>query len=181
MAGAPHSVALVAHPRTPAPGVRTLEVTLREAGHRLQLRYALEGDLTQLRLPPPGNPARRDELWRHTCFEAFLGSAGESGYLEFNFAPGGEWAAYRFDAYRAGMRSLELAEAPAIRVNRAPSRFELEAAVQLEIGRATPARRLALAAVLEHLDGTLSYWSARHPPGQPDFHHPEGFVLELQA
>ena len=41
--------------------------------------------------------------------------------------------------------------------------------------------RLALAAVVEEDDGRLSYWALQHAPGNPDFHHPEGFALELRA
>jgi len=41
------------------------------------------------------------------------------------------------------------------------------------------AARVALASVIEAGDGTLSYWALRHPPGKPDFHHPDGFVLGM--
>jgi hypothetical protein len=39
--------------------------------------------------------------------------------------------------------------------------------------------RLALTAVIEHATGALSYWSLHHPPGPPDFHHPDGFALKI--
>jgi hypothetical protein len=39
--------------------------------------------------------------------------------------------------------------------------------------------RIALAAVIEDENGRLSYWGLRHPPGKPDFHHPDGFALEV--
>ena len=41
--------------------------------------------------------------------------------------------------------------------------------------------RIALSAVIEEVDGTKSYWALRHPPGAPDFHHPDCFALELPA
>ena len=50
---------------------------------------------------------RTDELWRTTCFEAFVRTDG--GYVEYNLSPSGAWAAYRFDGYREGMRGLEIA------------------------------------------------------------------------
>jgi hypothetical protein len=37
---------------------------------------------------------------------------------------------------------------------------------------------LGLTAVVEEENGRLSYWALKHPPGKPDFHSPEGFVLE---
>ena len=44
--------------------------------------------------------------------------------------------------------------------------------------RSSPAF-IALAAVIEDENGRLSYWGLRHPPGKPDFHHPNGFALEV--
>jgi hypothetical protein len=38
---------------------------------------------------------------------------------------------------------------------------------------------LALSAVVEDEHGGLSYWALKHPPGKPDFHHPDLFVLHL--
>jgi len=110
--------------------------------------------------------------------------AGAARYWEFNFAPSRAWALYRFAARRAGMAVVEDAEPPQILVRRAPSRLTLEARVsvrQLMGGeRAQPLRlQLAAAAVLEDDNGRLSYWALRHPSGKPDFHHPDGFALEL--
>ncbi len=39
--------------------------------------------------------------------------------------------------------------------------------------------RIALAAVIEDENGGLSYWGLRHAPGKPDFHHPNGFTVEV--
>jgi len=33
----------------------------------------------------------------------------------------------------------------------------------------------------EETNGRLSYWALAHPPGKPDFHHPDCFALELPA
>lgn len=41
--------------------------------------------------------------------------------------------------------------------------------------------KFGLSAVVEETDGTKSYWALRHPPGVPDFHHPDCFALELPA
>jgi len=38
---------------------------------------------------------------------------------------------------------------------------------------------LALSAIVEDDSGKLSYWALRHPPGEPDFHHPDAFALEI--
>ena len=36
-----------------------------------------------------------------------------------------------------------------------------------------------LTAVVEDDRGSLSYWALRHAPGNPDFHDPDAFALEL--
>jgi hypothetical protein len=128
-------------------------------------------------LPSPSSPARADELWRHTCFEAFL-RAPDGSYLEFNFAPSTQWAAYRFSGYRAGM-ALEPIAAPKIWTKREPARFELQ--VELDAGFLALASpwRLALAAVIEEIGGAKSYWALAHAPGKPDFHHLDAFAYEF--
>jgi hypothetical protein len=35
--------------------------------------------------------------------------------------------------------------------------------------------------VIEEKSGLLSYWALKHPPGKPDFHHPDAFALEVEA
>jgi hypothetical protein len=39
---------------------------------------------------------------------------------------------------------------------------------------------LGLAAVIEDLNGALSYWALKHPPGKPDFHHSDNFALQIE-
>ena len=118
----------------------------------------------------------------------FRGPPGIPGYLELNFSPSGEWAAYRFDSYRQGMTPA-LEAAPRLALRRLPEALELQAEVQLgdrllAAGRdpETPRRRLriALSTVVEDREGRLSYWAVRHAAGRPDFHHPEGFALVLE-
>src|SRR3954464_8994411 len=54
-------------------------------------------------IPEAAEPTRADELWRTTCFEAFLRPLGEENYREWNFAPSGQWATYEFSGYRENM------------------------------------------------------------------------------
>jgi hypothetical protein len=39
--------------------------------------------------------------------------------------------------------------------------------------------RLGLSAIIEEASGQRSYWALAHPPGKPDFHHPDSFALEV--
>ncbi|HEV2569336.1 GIY-YIG nuclease family protein [Sphingomonas sp.] len=150
-----------------------LEVDLKRLVDRLRVRFRLLGGIEAVRVPAAAAPARRDNLWQHTCFEVFAQTAG--GYIEFNLSPSTEWAAYGFTGYREGMTELAT-EAPSIHVDRSEHRLQLTAELVLPAG----VTRVGLSAVIEELDGSKSYWALRHPPGdKPDFHHPDCFALEL--
>ena len=103
--------------------------------------------------------------------------ADAPAYREFNFSPSGAWQAYGFHAYRQGG---ELEDATAPRIERA-TEAELDLRVFLPARNlpSGPRLRLGLSAVIEAVDGSLSYWALRHPPGRPDFHHSDCFALEL--
>jgi hypothetical protein len=119
------------HPVSQSPDVLGLAVELQAAGDCLSLDYQLAGDPAKLRIPAPAARRRTDELWRHTCFEAFVAPAGSTAYAEFNFSPSGAWAAYRFDAYREGMAALALRTEPRVEIQSAADGFELQVALDL--------------------------------------------------
>jgi len=80
------------------------------------------------------------------------------------------------------MFPMVLANPPDISVRKAPDQLELETSfpVPFSAGIGAAQRpKLALAAVVEEDSGRLCYWSARHPEGKADFHHPNGFAFEL--
>jgi hypothetical protein len=180
----PQTAVLTAHPSTPNENVRSLGVQLRaEEPDILVLRYSLVADMSRFRVPLSGVGGRADALWKHTCFEAFIAAGEAPGYHEFNFSPSLDWAVYRFSAYREGMSPAEIGAAPKISVRRGDVGLELESLVPLgHLPELRDARRLrvALAAIIEDDNGRLSYWGLRHPPGKPDFHHSNGFALEVE-
>ena len=143
----------------------------------LKVRYELDADLATLRLPTTGPLRKGEKLWQHTCFEIFL-SDSMPAYTEFNFSPSGEWARYGFRRYRDGAPLSEAGSLQRLEISRAQPGLLLDATL-LQTG----ARDLAvgLSAVVENGDGSLSYWALRHPPGRPDFHHPDAFALRLDA
>lgn len=178
--GSKTSLALRAHPSTPAPRGTALAFELQRMDDGgLQLRYRLRGDLAALVLPAPSVPCRADGLWRHSCFELFVRAAGQDAYTEFNFAPSGAWALYRFRAYRQPEILAADPAAPAISVRRDAQVYELSARLELATLPAAAVLRLAVSAVIEAADGGLSYWALAHPADRPDFHHPDGFTLTL--
>jgi hypothetical protein len=147
----------------------------RPAATALGLRYRLSGGVGALLVPAAGKPKRTDGLWRHTCFEAFLRVGGSAAYVEINLAPSTEWQAYRFEGYRSAMSEAELPP-PRIEMSIVHDEVELRAEI---LGLPDGPWSLNLAAVIEEADGRLSYWALAHPPGAPDFHHPDCFALHL--
>ncbi len=176
-------LALTRHPDSRCVAATSIAVDV--AGPRagsLVLSWVVTGNIGDLRLPPIGAATRGDELWRHTCFEAFVGTAPGAAYYELNFAPSTRWAAYRFDGYRRGMRVATQIGPPAIEAHSAPGRYTLRAALTLDGLSDLPREagwRLGLAAVTEDTRGRMSYWALAHPPGKADFHHFDCFAHEF--
>jgi len=171
---------LVPHPDRPSAAVSQIAVeVVRAAADRLTLRYRLAAG-AGLVVPPPAPPARTDGLWKHTCFEAFVRALGAEGYCEVNLSPSGQWAAYRFTGYREGMAPAAI-EAPQIAWTATPEGYELAADLDLSpvADLAGQPWRLGLSAVVEEASGRTGYWALAHPPGKADFHHTDGFALDL--
>lgn len=142
------------------------------AGGCWSLAFAVAG-ADAVAFPVRAAGERADELWTTTCFELFVKPGAGEGYCEFNFSPSTAWAAYGFEGYRAGRSDLPTA---APRVERTAE--GVRATVDLsELPQGV--WRVGLSAVIEEADGTKSFWALAHPPGKPDFHHPDCFVLEL--
>jgi hypothetical protein len=168
--------ALTLHPDSVCAAVDSIHVdVVRTAGDVLGLRYVVTGRIGEIALPAPAASARADRLWEHSCFEAFLGDEWGEAYAELNVSPSTEWAGYRFNSYREGMRQAAF-PSPRIEVEAGADRLEVKVALQLNsFGR----RRLGLSAVIEEKSGAKSYWALAHPPGAPDFHHRDCFAIEL--
>jgi hypothetical protein len=170
--------ALRLHPDSICGAATDFEVEVaRPQPDHLILSYVVRGSISDLLLPPAVTSTRADELWQHTCFEAFARAPANPGYYEFNFAPSTQWAIYRFDGYRSSMHIATKIGAPHIEIESSAERYTLRAT--LEIGSLSSPFRLGLSAVLEETNGRKSYWALAHPPGKADFHHSDCFALEL--
>jgi len=178
-----HSIHLKCHPSTRPSAVRSIGVLVRRpAGAELGVIFRLDGDMRRIRVPPPGAPRIATQLWRHTCFEAFIAMEGHPAYHELNFAPSGEWAVYAFSGYRNGGPLGNEEMRPHIEVRSSRSRLELKSLVRLDsLSPVHPRARLrvGLSAVIEDND-CLSYWALRHPGDKPDFHDADGFTLLIE-
>jgi hypothetical protein len=176
------SAELRPHPTTPCDAIRRLAVTLEpRAPDALRIRFRIDADMGRLRFPLPEDARRLDGLWQHSCFEAFLRADARDAYYEFNFAPSGSWAAYRFGARRAQRSSPDL-DAPRLAFSRHAAGADLTADVSLaalaDLAAATGIHA-GLSAVIETADGRLSYWALAHAGDKPDFHDPSTFTLRV--
>jgi hypothetical protein len=170
------------HPTTSCEAVSRIgiEIDDRDFPRALRLLYRIDGEIARIRLPPPGFARRSDGLWQHTCFEAFLRPDASDSYHEFNFAPSGDWALYRFGARRSGRSLPELPAPPAIECGAGQDRIDLSAQFSIaalpELAGAA-SFSVGVAAVVETEDGSLSYWALAHGGEEPDFHDPSSFAL----
>jgi hypothetical protein len=176
-----HDLPLRPHPACAASPLRAISVSgALHADGRITLDYLLQGELLLLRLPLPARiPQRRDELWRHTCLELFARRETAADYVEFNFSPSGDWAAYGFESYRRGAAPFEQQPVGITSHPLGPGQLRIQACAQLP--RAILRWRLGFAAVVEADDGTLGYWALRHSGEKPDFHAAENFHLALEV
>ena len=177
------SVRLTPHASLAGDAVLTIEARIaRNAYGMLTVSYRLEGDIRRLRVPSAQPPRFAEGLWRHTCFELFVRRGGVPAYHELNFSPSGEWAVYAFERYRQGVAIVDDALDPRIAVEPTASTLKLSAGIPLRglsPMHSDGVLSLALSAVIEDVEGTLSYWALAHPADKPDFHHPDSFTLQL--
>jgi hypothetical protein len=174
---------LVPHPSTPpADPPFKVWVNIEHAGAlgvvaSTNIWFGVGAPLSRFVVPPAAEePGRAENLWQTTCFEAFLRTAGEETYREWNFAPSGDWAAYDFTAPRKGRIEPEVA-APYIRVEDNMTWWAIGATIAVD---AHINWQVGLSAILEEKDGTKSYWALAHPEGdKPDFHDPACFAAHL--
>jgi hypothetical protein len=177
------------HPDSVCSAVNRIEVDVaRPRAGCLTLAYVVTGRIGDLAMPAEAIAARTDELWRRTCFEAFIRSSPGAAYYEFNFAPSTQWAAYGFAGYRNGKREASEIKPPRITVEASSERYLLQASLELDPilpsvagggDGADALWRLGLSAVIEEANGDQSFWALAHPPGKADFHHPDSWVLEV--
>lgn len=166
-----------------------IAVAVARFGGTLTLRFCLaaaHGAHPPIRLSalrPVHERRRTDNLWKHTCWEAFLARPDEPAYVELNVAPSGDWNVYGFDNYRHGMHELAYPVSPLIEASQTGVwTVELRAdmaAPSLRSLLQSPQLSLGVAAIVEYANGSIDYWALHHPCDKPDFHHRDGLVLQL--
>ena len=171
--------------------IRRIGQTERIGKSRLVLEFEIAGspdpeNLSRVALPKRSTiPARRDNLWEHTCFEAFIGGLVEDGvtpakdYREFNFSPSGDWNAYHFDDYRSGMRPEPAFSRFETRIETSPRHVRF--CVEIPLSAFVPSKTLeiGISAVIEAQDGSKTYWALAHKGERPDFHRRDAFLVRI--
>ena len=177
---------LLPHRRS-APGpVRAFDGTARyRTDGALHFTWRLTGGIAQLRVPDAAPAGRADKLWHHTCFEAFIGDPHSSGYVELNFSPSSQWQVYGFRDYRTGMATMPVRNGPEIHWHRTDDELVLDAVFRMDDLPGPPGPRppvpvrVGMTAVIEHLDGSFSWWAFSHPSAEPDFHNAASYLLAV--
>lgn len=149
--------------------------------NRLSIRLALLGDLSELAIPEPATiPGRKHRLWERTCLELFLGEKDSGPYWEFNLSPSGDWNVYRFTSCREGMREEPAFASLPFHVKTEPGALRLS--LELDLERILPTGTdvdAAVCAVIQSAKGRMSHWALAHHGPRPDFHHRDGFRLDI--
>ena len=180
-AHATNDLPLTCHKSQPTDTITHLTASAeRDAEGWLRFRYVIHGAIDRIALPVRAAPQQTDDLWHHTCFEAFIAAEDHPAYLECNFSPSTAWATYSFSRFRTGMTTIVPLEPPHITLKAEHDRLVLEARVHLGDFTAR-SLRIGLTTVIEDKAGKLSYWALRHPLAKPEFHHRGGFILRLAA
>lgn len=145
----------------------------------LLIEYKIQGALERINRPSISPVAGRcHELWRHTCFELFLGIQGETAYWEVNLSPSGCWNIYHFDDYRTGMREESTIGPPLCRIISDIDSLSLSCSLEYNsiIDNASSIE-IGVSSVVEAIDGRTSYWAIEHHGTEPDFHDRRSFQI----
>ncbi len=177
---------LVPHPDSPPLAITAMEAAVIGLDqHWLRVRWRIEGT-SRILVPPFAGKGRADGLWQQTCFELFLKSPDDDGYVELNLSPSERWAAYDFAAYRSGMENHDMPRDPDGTLRVGGNMLIFDASIPVATLPALP-WRLGITAVMEEAGEdeeappVKSFWALRHAPGAPDFHSPACFAASLAA
>lgn len=147
--------------------------------------FMLKGDLQKIKkLKEPLKKSRQKDLWNSTCFEWFIKPQGANHYWEFNLSPQAEWNLYHLDNYRQGLKIEDSAHLLFFE-RKIVSDHEIQFHSVIEINKFENFNKLKnfkmnICAVIEDTSNKKSYWSLIHKQSQPDFHHPDHFIYQVQ-
>lgn len=166
-----------------SPSARIGDVTsalVFENGGSIALSYRWNPQWKIVGNPSSTRPAqRRHELWKSTCFEAFIKAQDKDEYWEINLSPLYLWNAYVFDRYREPSPPREASGWKLIEMSTEAGALKARIQTDLPPGREL---QIGLSCIIKDTSGEKVYWSLRDPCGdRPDFHDVRGFVLKRSS
>lgn len=157
--------------------IRSLDGEIVVSPREVHCRYHLVGDMDSIVWPALENKfERRADLWKHTCFEFFLGRRGDSGYFEFNLSPSGNWNSYAFSSFRKDMKLSESLGLRTMHVTTNIYEKQLSAVVDL-MTELDGIVDIGIAAVIEDVNGWHHYFALAHSGERPDFHRRDTHLI----
>jgi hypothetical protein len=169
----------------PAQKLPTIEITgtvTRQENH-LSIQYVVRGDIENILFSAlTDSPARKDDLWRATCFEFFIAVKDQPQYWEFNMSPSSNWNVYAMDAYRQiNMRDETAFTQLPFEFRKNNNEITLDISVDLNpIIQLETILELGIATIIQTNGGNESYWALAHPGPQADFHLRNSFTLVVE-
>jgi hypothetical protein len=158
-----------------------LEGHIQRTHPQLSLTLTLSGNLETVEIPPPAaTPRRKNQLWKTTCFEFFLGLIHSPSYWEFNLSPTGDWNVYHFASYRQGMQAENTFSTLPFTITAQSKKLTVNLETSLE--PLIPIEQkldIAIATVVSFKDKKISYWALNHCSSEADFHRRESFTIQL--
>lgn len=151
-----------------------LEIDQQIKGHFI-ISSKYISDLVGFSENPSLEPGRKDELWKSTCLELFIGEKGKPGYSEFNFSPSLDWNSYSFEGERLGMGPSGISCHLARSLDQSNGRAVIHFQFPLDL---VP-YEIAATAIIAWKDGHKEYFALTHSKDKPDFHNRTDWIWRL--
>ena len=164
-------------PFTPFDQIK-IDGSLEISGDQLLLNFEIDDPNHALREGPDVGQwktwDRGDDLWKTTCFEAFLGLEGSEKYWEINLSPAlRKWNLYAFDTYRAPQPPSPSHDLELLKVSTTKSSVGAEFKLKIPFENL----EASLTAVVRTGSAT-HYFALNHAGAKPDFHLRASFILK---
>lgn len=131
-------------------------------------------------------PSRRNELWKHTCFEAFLKLPQTTHYFEINQNQSKDWNVYEFSEYRTGMQESKHLMLMQLSTQKSEPQHKTKIISEYQWSQNFLSQnnfetlQVGLCAVIESVHQTIDYYGITHSnKDQPDFHHFNSYKYTL--
>ena len=152
-----------------------IEAEIEIKNQKLYLQFSLLGSTDIYTFESFKAIKRADNLWEKSCFELFIANRISNAYWEINISSTGEWNLYQFDAYKQGMREIELTTQPLIQTQQDQDSFTISFELDIAELNLSDSLNINLATILLTKENSRTFWTI-NPVEKPDFHNQNGFI-----